>query len=108
MFQKHLRIFISKSYMGNYNLIILKFFGVVMIKVSDFSKDSYNIIHIASPFDLEKKAKTLDMFFNVIDTVTDTLSYLSDTVVDTVVAGLSRLFPKRKKHTKKEEELENE
>lgn len=32
-----------------------------MIKVSDFSKDSYDIIHIASPFDLEKKANVGDL-----------------------------------------------
>lgn len=81
-------------------LVVLIVLGIKLIYLTDRA----NVVLD----DLEKKAKTLDMFFNVIDTVTDTLSYLSDTVVDTVVAGLSRLFPKRKKHTKKEEELENE
>lgn len=81
-------------------LVVLIVLGIKLIYLTDRA----NVVLD----DLEKKAKTLDMFFNVIDTVTDTLSYLSDTVVDTVVAGLSRLFPKRKKHTNKEEELENE
>lgn len=81
-------------------LVVLIVLGIKLIYLTDRA----NVVLD----DLEKKAKTLDMFFNVIDTVTDTLSYLSDTVVDTVVAGLSRLFPKKKKHTKKEEELENE
>lgn len=81
-------------------LVVLIILGIKLIYLTDRA----NVVL----GDLEKKANSLNAFFNVIDTVTDTLSYLSDTVVDTVVAGLSRLFPKRKKHTKKEEELENE
>ena len=81
-------------------LVVLIILGIKLIYLTDRA----NVVLD----DLEKKAKTLDMFFNVIDTVTDTLSYLSDTVVDTVVSGLSRIFPKRKKKIKKEEELEDE
>ena len=81
-------------------LVVLIILGIKLIYLTDRA----NVVLD----DLEKKAKTLDMFFNVIDTVTDTLSYLSDTVVDTVVSGLSRIFPKRKKTIKKGEESEDE
>lgn len=81
-------------------LVVLIILGIKLI----YLVDRANVV----VGDIEKKTQSLNKLFDVIDGVTDTLSYLSDTVVDAVVSGLSRIFPKRKKYKKKEEELENE
>lgn len=46
--------------------------------------------------DLEKKSKSLNGVFNIIDTVTDRITLLSNTVVDSIVTGISKIFNKRK------------
>jgi len=81
-------------------LVVLIILGIKLI----YLVDRANVV----VGDIEKKTQSLNRFFDVIDGVTDAMSYLSDTVVDAVVSGLSRIFPKRKKTIKKEEELENE
>lgn len=54
--------------------------------------------------DVEKKTKSLNGLFNVIDGVTDTLSVLSDTVVTTVTSIIGKIIPKKRKKEKKEDE----
>ena len=75
-------------------LIVLIVLGIKLI----FFVDRANVVI----GDIERKTQSLNGLFNVIDVVTDTLSCLSDTVVDSVVSGISRLFPKKKKKMKKE------
>lgn len=57
--------------------------------------------------DIERKSKSLNGLFNVIDVVTDSLSLLSDTVVESITSGISRLF-QRKKKKKKEKEIDED
>lgn len=52
--------------------------------------------------DVEKKAKSLNSFFNVIDGITDTLSVLSDTVVGSITGLIGKLVPKKRKKERKE------
>lgn len=47
--------------------------------------------------DVEKKTKSLNGIFNVIDGVTDTLSVFSDTVVMGITNFVGKLIPKKKK-----------
>lgn len=54
--------------------------------------------------DVEKKSKSLNGFFNVIDSVTDTLSVLSDTVVSSVTSIIGKLIPKKRKKERNEDE----
>ena len=54
--------------------------------------------------DVEKKTKSLNGLFNVIDGVTDTLSVLSDTVVTTVTSFIGKLVPKKRKKERNEDE----
>jgi len=54
--------------------------------------------------DVEKKSKSLNGFFNVIDSVTDTLSILSDTVVSSVTSIIGKLVPKKRKKERNEDE----
>ena len=47
--------------------------------------------------DVEKKSKSLNGVFEMVDNVTDSLSIISDTVVEGIVGLISRIFKKRKK-----------
>ena len=47
--------------------------------------------------DVEKKSKSLNGVFDMVDNVTDSLSIISDTVVEGIVGLISRIFKKRKK-----------
>lgn len=75
-------------------LIVLIILGIKLI----YFVDRANVV----VGDIEKKTKSLDKLFNIIDTITDTLSYLSDTLVETVVSSILRLFPKKKNIKNKE------
>lgn len=55
--------------------------------------------------DVEKKSKSLNGVFNIVDNVTDSLSMLSDTLVDGIVGFISRIFNSRKR---KKERIEDE
>lgn len=46
--------------------------------------------------DIERKSKSLDNVFRVIDGVTDTLTVLSDSVVSGVTRFISWVIPKKK------------
>ena len=54
--------------------------------------------------DVEKKSKSLNGVFNVIDGVTDTLSVLSDTLVTSITRVIGRLIPRKRKKERKENE----
>ena len=54
--------------------------------------------------DVDKKVKSLNGLFNVIDGVTDTLSVLSDTVVSTVTGFIGKIVPKKRKKERLEDE----
>lgn len=77
-------------------LIVLIVLGIKLIETIDRAN---NLIS-----DLEKKTKSLNGFFSIIDNVTDTISFLSDTVVETVISSLSKVFKKNKKKEIKENE----
>jgi hypothetical protein len=55
--------------------------------------------------DVDKKVKSLNGVFHIIDTTTDKISILTDKVVDVISAFVIKLF--KKKYNKKEEEEEN-
>ena len=81
--------------LGSVLLVVLIILGVKLIgtveKINTILDDSYN------------KMKSLDGFFNVIDTITDTLSSVNDKLVGTVSSIVGRLFYKNKKKSKKKE-----
>ncbi len=56
--------------------------------------------------DAQNKLNSLNGFFNIMDTVTDKVSVITDTVVSTVTSVITSIFKKRKK--KKEEIEDNE
>ncbi len=59
--------------------------------------------------DVEVKVKSLNGFFSAVDFITDTLSGLSDRIVDVITSSISNLFTRKKrKKSKKKEELEDE
>lgn len=59
--------------------------------------------------DVEVKVKSLNGFFSAVDFITDTLSGLSDRIVDVITSSISNLFTKkRRKKSKEKEELEDE
>lgn len=47
--------------------------------------------------DVEKKSKSLNGVFEMVDNVTDSLSIISDTVVEGIVGLISKIFKKRKR-----------
>ena len=82
--------------LGSILLIVLIILGVKLINTIDKTNrlldDSY------------RKMQTLNSFFNVIDHITDTLSSVSDSVVNTVSSVIGKLFYRGKKKNKKEED----
>ena len=47
--------------------------------------------------DVEKKVKSLNGFFSVIDTITDKVAFLSDKVVDIVSGFFTKILSNKKK-----------
>lgn len=54
--------------------------------------------------DVEKKSKSLNGVFNVIDGVTDTLSVLSDTLVTSITRVIGKIIPRKRKKEREENE----
>lgn len=77
-------------------IIILIVLGIKLIHTIDKA----NIILE----DVEKKSKSLNGIFHVIDGVTDTLSVLSDTMVTSITKVIGKIIPKRKKKEREENE----
>lgn len=76
-------------------LVVLIVLGMKLI----YTLDSVN--RVIS--DVEIKVHSLDNAFHIVDTITDKLALLSDSVVDTISGVVSRIF-----HRKKKEEDYNE
>lgn len=73
-------------------LIIMIILGIRLIETID----RVNVVLD----DIEKKTKSLNGVFQVIDTITDTLSYVSDGLIEGIVSGISRLFSRKNKRKK--------
>ena len=58
--------------------------------------------------DIERKAKTFNGLFGVIDGVTDALSIFSDTIVAGITSTVAKVFAKRKKRKKERESEDDE
>ena len=58
--------------------------------------------------DVERKSKSLNGLFQVIDGVTDTLSVFTDTVVSGVTSIVGKILPRRRKNKKEKENEEDE
>lgn len=78
-------------------LVILIIIGVKLIhtvnRANDILDDAYN------------KSRSLNGLFGAIDSITDTLSSINDTVVSSVAGFISKFFHRKKK--KKKEEYED-
>lgn len=70
-------------------LVVLIILGIRLIETIDRA----NVVLE----DIEKKSKSLNGFFGVIDMLTDTVSIISDNLVDGIVSGVSKLFGGKKK-----------
>lgn len=55
--------------------------------------------------DLEKKMQTANRVFNVINKVSDSVSFVSDKMIDTIAGIISKLFTKKDKKIESEEEF---
>ena len=87
--------------LGAVLLIILIILGIKLIHTVDKTNmildDAYN------------KTKSLNGIFAAIDSVTDTLSSLSDSLVGVISSVVSKVIPKRnKKRKEKKEEFEED
>ena len=81
-------------------IVVLVIFIVLGIKLI-YTVDKANVVLD----DIGRKSKSLNGFFNVIDVLTDTLSYFSDNVVNGIVSGITKIFTGSKsKNTKKKKE----
>ena len=54
---------------------------------------------------VNKKLKTVDHAFEVVDKVTDSISLINDRMVDVIVTFIANIFSKRKEKKEKEEEF---
>ena len=65
----------------------------------------YSVNRINSILDsVEKKMKTVDKAFGAVDRLVDSFSAVTDKVVDGIAAGISKVFNRKKKKTKEEDE----
>lgn len=85
------------------SIIIMVLLMVLIVKLIH-TVDKANIILD----DVEKKTKSLNGLFHVIDGVTDTLSVFTDTAVSTIVQIFGKILPKKKKRKMKKEIDEDE
>lgn len=76
--------------LGSVLLIVLIILGVKLIytvnKTNEILDDAYN------------KTKSLNGLFHAIDSATDTLSNLSDSIVSNITGIIGKIFNKRKKN----------
>ena len=82
--------------LGSVLLIVLIILGVKLIytvnKTNEILDDAYN------------KTKSLNGFFNAIDSLTDTLSNFSDSIVSNITGIIGKVFNKRKKEKEIDED----
>lgn len=79
-------------------LVILIIIGVKFIRTMNKVEDIVD--------DVDKKVKSLNGVFHIIDTTTDKISFFTDKVVDVISSFVINIF--KKKYNKKKEEEENE
>lgn len=79
-------------------VIVFIVLGIKLIKTIDKTNEILT--------DVEKKTRSLDSVFHVIDGITDTLSVFSDTLVNTITNVIAKLIPKKKKKKKENDEDE--
>lgn len=84
--------------LGTVLLVVLIILGIKLIKTINKTnailEDAYN------------KTKSLNGLFHIVDSITDTLSNISDGIVSGVVSVIEKLFHKKKKIAKENEEDE--
>ena len=86
--------------------IMLAVLGIILLVVLIilFVRLNYTVTRINSLLDdAEKKMKTVNRVFTVIDKVSDSVSLVGDKMVDTVSGIISKLFTRNKKINEKEE-----
>ena len=81
-------------FLGSILLVVLIILGIKLIQTVDRANSILD--------DLEEKAKSLNGFFNVIDSFSNTIAVVGDRIIDGGTGLISSFFHKRKK--KKEEE----
>ena len=84
--------------------VFLNFFFNLSIICPFFSKIDLTLLIALIPRDTQ----SLNGIFAAIDSVTDTLSSISDSLVGVVSSVVSKVLPKRKKNKKEEIEEEDE
>jgi len=73
--------------LGSILLVVLIILGVKLIITMNKIEDVVD--------DINRKVKTLDGFFSMVDFTTDKLAMLSDKVVDTVSSFIKRIFVRK-------------
>lgn len=84
--------------LGTVLLVVLIILGIKLIKTVNQTnailEDAYN------------KTKSLNGLFHIIDSITDTLSSVSDSIVGGIAAAIGKVFHRKKKKVKENEEDE--
>ena len=81
-------------FLGSILLVVLIILGVKLIITMNKIEDVVD--------DINRKVKTLDGFFSMVDFTTDKLAMLSDKVVDTVSSFIKRIFVRKGDESKDE------
>ena len=81
-------------FLGSILLVVLIILGIKLIITMNKIE---NVVD-----DINKKVKTLDGFFSLVDMTTDKLALLSDRVVETITSLIRKIFKR------KEDEISNE
>ncbi|MDD4027704.1 MAG: hypothetical protein PHN54_01420 [Bacilli bacterium] len=81
-------------------LIILIIIGIKFIKTMNKVEDIVE--------DVDKKVKSLNGVFNIIDNMTDKISSVTDRIVDSVAGFISRVFKNKKNKEKEMKENDEE
>ncbi|MBE6147062.1 MAG: hypothetical protein E7168_01860 [Firmicutes bacterium] len=78
-------------------IIVLIILGVKLITTIDRANRILD--------DLERKTRSLNGLFNAIDSITDTLSVFSDTLVSSITGIFGKVFHKKSKKKKVKKEI---
>lgn len=73
--------------LGSILLVVLIILGIKLIITMNKIEDVVD--------DINKKVKSLDGFFSIVDFTTDKLAMLSDKFVDTIASLINRIFKKK-------------
>jgi len=79
--------------------------GLLVALIVLVIKVVYSVNRINSILDsVEMKMKTVDKAFGAVDRLVDSFSAVTDKVVDGIATGISKVFNRKKKKTKVEED----